>query len=112
MSEMDSPALRSALAVAGMGAVSMMTGSSAATTAVRMPRQGFQAMLARAQESVVTATAGRAVGDLRPAEPAVTTPSTLNGVGRAPSFSSDVSRSDTLVRPANIAVWVDLVVER
>jgi hypothetical protein len=68
----------------------MMTGSSAATTAV-CTRASGRRPCAAAQRDVVTASAA-APSEICDADPAVTTPSGRNGVFRPPSFSSVVSR--------------------
>ena len=90
MSAMLSPARRRAFAVAGIGAVSMTTGSSPVTTAVRIRASGVSPCAAAQSADVIASAA--APSEICDAEPAVTTPSARNGVFSSPSFSSVESR--------------------
>jgi hypothetical protein len=86
MSAGDSPDRSSTLRVAGIGAVSMMTGSSPATTVVWMRTSGVRPS-SRAFSEVVTSSAADP-SEIWLALPALITPPAWNGVLRPASFSS------------------------
>ncbi len=86
MSSTERPERASTFAVAGIGAVSMTTGSSPAITVVWMRTSGRRPS-SRAFSEVVTSSAADP-SEIWLALPALMTPSALNGVFSEASFSS------------------------